>query len=66
MIILTQMLNIIHLFHPTGVTSYQDVTDSLKLVIKALRFGQIKPWVCIGIHWNLILHYTIMFIFLLK
>lgn len=29
-----------------GVTSYQDITDSLKLVIKAVRFGQIKPWVC--------------------
>ncbi|KAI4880830.1 hypothetical protein NFI96_010984 [Prochilodus magdalenae] len=28
-----------------SVTSYQDITDSLKLVIKALRFGQIKPWV---------------------
>lgn len=29
-----------------GVTSYQDITDCLKLVIKAVRFGQIKPWVC--------------------
>ncbi|KAK3549209.1 hypothetical protein QTP70_034209 [Hemibagrus guttatus] len=28
-----------------SVTSYQDITDSLKLVIKAVRFGQIKPWV---------------------
>ncbi|KAL7878771.1 hypothetical protein AOLI_G00097450 [Acnodon oligacanthus] len=27
-----------------SVTSYQDITDSLKLVIKAVRFGQIKPW----------------------
>ncbi|XP_076848458.1 protein zwilch homolog [Brachyhypopomus gauderio] len=28
-----------------SVTSYQDITDSLKLVIKAVRCGQIKPWV---------------------
>ncbi|XP_026855282.2 protein zwilch homolog [Electrophorus electricus] len=28
-----------------SVTSYQDITDSLNLVIKAVRFGQIKPWV---------------------
>ncbi|XP_072550898.1 protein zwilch homolog [Salminus brasiliensis] len=28
-----------------SVTSYQDITDSFKLVIKAVRFGQIKPWV---------------------
>ncbi|XP_062860210.1 protein zwilch homolog [Trichomycterus rosablanca] len=28
-----------------SVASYQDITDSLKLVIKAVRFGQIKPWV---------------------
>lgn len=28
-----------------GVTSYQDVGDCLKLVIDALRFGDIKPWV---------------------
>ncbi|XP_066540881.1 protein zwilch homolog [Hoplias malabaricus] len=28
-----------------SVSSYQDIVDSLKLVIKAVRFGQIKPWV---------------------
>lgn len=30
----------------TGVASYQDITDSLKLVIGTLSNGQIKPWVC--------------------
>lgn len=29
-----------------GVTSYQDIRDCLKLVIEALRYGDIKPWVC--------------------
>uniref|UniRef100_A0A8C6L8S3 Protein zwilch n=1 Tax=Nothobranchius furzeri TaxID=105023 RepID=A0A8C6L8S3_NOTFU len=28
-----------------SVTSYQDVRDSLKLVIEALRYGDIKPWI---------------------
>uniref|UniRef100_A0AAY4B2X7 Protein zwilch n=1 Tax=Denticeps clupeoides TaxID=299321 RepID=A0AAY4B2X7_9TELE len=28
-----------------SVTSYQDVTDCLKMVIKAVRYGQIKPWI---------------------
>nr|XP_057932517.1 protein zwilch homolog [Doryrhamphus excisus] len=28
-----------------SVTSYQDITDSLKLVIKALRYDDIKPWI---------------------
>lgn len=28
-----------------GVTSYQDIGDCLKLVIDALRYGDIKPWV---------------------
>ncbi|XP_061825468.2 protein zwilch homolog [Nerophis lumbriciformis] len=28
-----------------SVTSYQDITDSLKLVIEALRNGDIKPWI---------------------
>ncbi|CAJ1056611.1 protein zwilch homolog [Xyrichtys novacula] len=27
------------------VTSYQDIEDCLKLVIKALRYGDIKPWI---------------------
>lgn len=29
----------------TGVTSYQDIGDCMKLVIDALRYGDIKPWV---------------------
>uniref|UniRef100_A0A8C6T1V4 Protein zwilch n=1 Tax=Neogobius melanostomus TaxID=47308 RepID=A0A8C6T1V4_9GOBI len=28
-----------------GVTSYQDIGDSLKLVIDAFRYGSIKPWI---------------------
>lgn len=28
-----------------SVTSYQDVGDCLKLVIKALQYGDIKPWI---------------------
>ncbi|XP_054631760.1 protein zwilch homolog isoform X2 [Dunckerocampus dactyliophorus] len=28
-----------------SVTSYQDITDSLKLVIEALTYGDIKPWI---------------------
>ncbi|KAK7891227.1 hypothetical protein WMY93_023190 [Mugilogobius chulae] len=28
-----------------GVTSYQDIGDCLKLVIDALRYGGIKPWI---------------------
>nr|XP_046250943.1 protein zwilch homolog [Scatophagus argus] len=28
-----------------SVTSYQDVGDCLKLVIEALRYGDIKPWI---------------------
>lgn len=33
------------LFFIVGVTSYQDIGDCLKLVIDALRFGDVKPWV---------------------
>lgn len=32
-------------FFLTGVTSYQDIGDCLKLVIEALKYGDIKPWV---------------------
>lgn len=32
-----------------GVTSYQDIGDCLKLVIEALRYGDIKPWVWRGV-----------------
>uniref|UniRef100_A0A3P9P1A8 Protein zwilch n=1 Tax=Poecilia reticulata TaxID=8081 RepID=A0A3P9P1A8_POERE len=28
-----------------SVTSYQDISDCLKLVIEALRYGDIKPWI---------------------
>ncbi|XP_065139321.1 protein zwilch homolog isoform X2 [Paramisgurnus dabryanus] len=28
-----------------SVKSYQDITDCLKIVIKAIRHGQIKPWI---------------------
>lgn len=28
-----------------SVTSYQDISDCLKLVIDALRYGNIKPWI---------------------
>ncbi|XP_038124852.1 protein zwilch homolog [Cyprinodon tularosa] len=28
-----------------SVTSYQDIGDSLKLVVEALRYGDIKPWI---------------------
>lgn len=32
-------------FSLVGVTSFEDITDCLKIVIKAVRRGQIKPWV---------------------
>ncbi|XP_034541993.1 protein zwilch homolog isoform X2 [Notolabrus celidotus] len=28
-----------------SVTSYQDIADCLKLVIEALRYGDVKPWI---------------------
>ncbi|XP_036399854.1 protein zwilch homolog [Megalops cyprinoides] len=28
-----------------SVSSYQDIVDSLKLVVQALRYGDIKPWI---------------------
>ncbi|XP_077049425.1 protein zwilch homolog isoform X2 [Siphateles boraxobius] len=28
-----------------SVTSYQDVTECLKIVVKAVKLGQIKPWI---------------------
>ncbi|XP_030621173.1 protein zwilch homolog [Chanos chanos] len=28
-----------------SVTSYQDIRDCLKMVIKAVKYGQIKPWI---------------------
>lgn len=34
-----------HFLSTAGVTSYQDIGDCLKLVIDALRYGDIKPWV---------------------
>lgn len=41
-------------FFLVGVTSYEDITDCLKIVIKAVRHGQIKPWVCATILHNVL------------
>lgn len=45
--ILKSILSNRSFYFPVGVTSYQDITDCLKIVIKAVRHGQIKPWVCV-------------------
>ena len=42
----------------TGVTSYQDVHDCLKLVMDSLSYGDLKPWVCRMLLYYLIIYQT--------
>ena len=42
----------------TGVTSYQDVHDCLKLVMDCLSYGDLKPWVCRMLLYYLIIYQT--------